>query len=255
MPALLTVYTMAALSFRTYRRYAAKGGGIQLNKLSIGRTEVTQIDLGLPFGISGKLWRKKCREALMMMADRGIRYACLPPGLRQQGREYGLLPCEDRPTLRRLAADAALDLLGNTAEQSHVLVYARMPSREVLDCVHDLAERCRYVSAAGGVWAESTARMLLRNYGTASPGEGRAVQTLVLAFDPGCPIRGGEKVIDLTREGMEGEGILRPHTGAAFRLQGLPRGRFYDAGPLLGHLYHHGALERGDIRVWCRPTT
>lgn len=251
MPALLTLHTWPALSVGARRAYAAKGGGIQMNQIPTGRCEVTKVDLGLPFGLSEKLYRKKCREVFARLAEAGERYVCLPERMKEQARAYGLQPCDPLPALRRLAAGAVFDCLGKKTALGHAHVYARMPSREVIDCVHALAERCRYVSVSGGAWAERTGRMLLREYGTAAPGGSAVCRQVTAAFDAGYGGREEDTVIDLTREGIGGVNVIRPRLELSGDAAERLRGGFCDPGPLWGHLYIHGVLARKDLRIRC----
>lgn len=255
MPALLTQHILPDPGSWWGRRKQAGNRKAEIKPISIGRTTVSHLDLGLPFGLSEKAYQKECHRAFRQLAEAGEKFAVLPKALEEQGRAYGLQACSDLPALRRLAADAALDCLGQRAELGAVRIFARMPSREIIDCMEVLAESCRYVSVSGGEWSKRAARRLLQEYGTAAPGPCDGVQQVVLAFDAGVDRRVGETVIDLTREGLRGDGGIRPKLGAALELTGLPHERIYDRSALLGHLYIHGGLDRAVLRVWCKCLT
>ena len=120
MPAILTQRILPAPGTSAWQRRLFGRCGLEIKHLQTGRAEVVQVDLALPFGLSGRARRKAYARALARMIDLGMREAVLPGPLEAEGLRLGLQPCDDLPALRRLAARAVLDVMGRQAPLGQV---------------------------------------------------------------------------------------------------------------------------------------
>lgn len=250
MPAILTQRILPAPGTSAWQRRLFGRCGLEIKHLQTGRAEVVQIDLALPFGLSGRARRKAYARALAQMTDLGVREAVLPGHLEAEGVRLGLRPCDDLPALRRLAARAVLGCMGRQAPLGQVRIFARAADRDVLSCVEELAGKCRYLRLGGGAWAGPVQAGLLENFGMAAPGEDMGVCRAAVAFDDGFVYRGEDVVIDLTRKGLDCPRAVRPELILRDGDGWLPETARYGRSRLLGSLLLSGSLPWPRAEVW-----
>lgn len=249
MPAILTQHILPDPGpLARWRRFSDRRGP-EVKILRTGGAEVVQIDLALPFGVSGGMRQKAYSRALACMAELGVREAVLPRPLEAEGLRLGLRPCDDLPVLRQMAARALLDCMGRQAATGQVRVFARRADRDVLSCVEGLAQRCRYLRLCGGAWADTVQARLLENFGMAAPGEGMGGCRAAVVFDAGFDDRGEAVILDLTRQGLTHPRAVRAALHLRTGETWLPETALYGSSRLLGSLVTAGALPRSCIDV------
>lgn len=251
---MLGLFTSSIVPYNSLIRsralYAPLDKGIESSVLRIGKTEVLHINLSVPLSVGKKNFEKKAHRALELMYDRGVEEAAMPEYLAQDAQTYRIRRAADLPGLRKRAAEAVLDSLGQMAGGSYVKIYARMPSKDVSDCVFSLAEQCRYVTAAGGSWAGGVRKKLLREYGTASPSVLMGTQKVAVVFDGGFDYGGEDLVLDLTPGELRCKAAVRPRLDV-MKECGLPKCGFYDKSAMIGAVLSRGGLEQRDVRAYC----
>ncbi|MEA4921518.1 MAG: hypothetical protein VB078_11460 [Clostridiaceae bacterium] len=230
--------------------YAPLDKGIESSVLRIGKAEVLHINLVVPLSVSRKAFEKKARRALELMRSGGVDEAAVPHYLAQGAQDYRIRRAVDLPGLRKRAAEAVLDSLGQTAGGSYVKIYARMPSKDVSDCVFSLAEQCRYVTVAGGQWAGGVRKKLLREYGTAAPSALVGTHKVAVVFDGGFGYGGEDLVLDLTPGELRCQKRVRPKL-EVIKECGLPKCGFYDKSAMIGAVLARGGFEQREVCAYC----
>lgn len=214
--------------------------------LHIGKADVYYADLSLPLSVPDSGYQRFLDSTFRAAYERGVRQAVMPAFMEKTAGRTGISAVRDIQVLRRFAARAAISLIGGDRD-CFVKIYARMPCREAVDCLYELAEKCRYVTAAGGEWAGSERRRLLRDYGAAAAPYTKGVRRITLAFDGG--FSENAEIIDLTKG--EGKGSwLRPRLFLAGRpdIKG-----YFDETLLAAALVMNRALDEKEVLVCCPP--
>ena len=219
------------------------------------RPQVERVE-GLPLlraGCRGEPedWRPGAlARACRALGREGARRALAPPGFTRwrEAARWGLEPVDTGPFCRALAAPIALAGLegaGHPPEPAAVALRGARVSRALWEAAWALCGRVRllYVTAPQG--GGELRRALWEELGIPGLEEGRGTADLALHFDP--DLRGGGRVVDLSRPGPELEGFtLRAPERA------LPAD--CDPLPLLALLWETGRLSSGEIQVLPAPT-
>ncbi len=227
--------------------------GIDVELLETRGVPVMHVSLNLPLDIGQGRFAEKAETALEMMEKQGVKTLIGPSWALQLAHSRRIFPVSGRAAMRMKAAQAARDYLKSCGkgEESMVVVYSKMPSREVSDCLEEIAPHARYIRAEGGKWAQAEQKRLYREYGIAphgAPGDG--VFRLGLAFDGGFAPESRYPVIDLTG------GELRCSTALRLKLREssagiLPDIACCDSTALISGLVQYGALGKREITAYC----